>query len=447
LNNSQVTDPVTGVQDPVDRDSLLPLTARSRSEVRMDRRAHERFPCIDGLRALAAVSVVFCHTAGVSTIISTAAGPYLAELRSGVQIFFVISGFVLYRPFARAHLDQRAPPQVRAYLRRRFFRIYPAYWLVLTIGVYVLHVMFLFGQRAVVVNYALVQSYFHEFYLDGLGPAWTLVVEMSFYISLPVIASVIRRMVPRRPFAAEIAGLAVLFWIGILCTAWSAFGNPPLFVQVLPMNLSPFALGMLLAVLSVVFQQRELPSWLSFSASRPWASWLVALIAWTSIVWAVHYPTALSFVARVPGWKVLAYTFLLDVIGLSMVFPAVFGDQGQGVIRHVLQMRFIVFVGLVSYGVYLWHDPIISELSKYVDRANFLSAEPYVNWLAITATVLAASVLVAMVSWFAVERPLIAVSRRPTRVRGRRHADDQVSPIDIGTASESTIPNIGRGNN
>ena len=307
---------------------------------------------------------------------------------------------------------------------------------------FVLHVIYLFGQRAVVTNYALVQSYFHQFYLDGLGPAWTLVVEMSFYVSLPVFASLIRRMARRRPLVAEIAGLVVLFWIGILCTAWSAFGNPPLFVQVLPMNLSPFALGMLLAVLSIVFQQRELPTWLSLSASRPWVPWLVALTAWTAIVWAVHYPTALSLVARVPGWKVLSYTLLLDVIGLSMVFPAVFGDQGQGVIRRVLQMRFVVLVGVVSYGVYLWHDPIISELSKYVDRARFLSAEPYLNWLAITTTVLAASVLVAMVSWFAVERPLIAVSRHPFTGRRAGASDDQMSAGVRETPFERVISDI-----
>ncbi len=262
---------------------------------------------------------------------------------------------------------------------------------------------------------------------------------MSRSRSSPVL---IRRMTPRHPLAAEVAGLAVLFWVGILSTAWSAFGNPPLFVQVLPMNLSPFALGMLLAVLSIVFQQRELPRWLSLSASRPWVPWLVALTACTSIVWAVHYPTALSLVARVPGWKVLSYTLLLDVIGLSMVLPAVFGDQGQGVIRRVLQMRFVVLVGVVSYGVYLWHDPIISELSKYVDRARFLSAEPYLNWLAITTTVLVASVLVAMVSWFAVERPLIAVSRRPFTVRRGGDSDDQMSAGVRETPFERVMSDI-----
>ena len=437
LSNSQGASPKGGA---VQRETDQPAPVAAGSSNRISRRALERFPCIDGLRALAAVSVVFCHTATVSSIISTSAGPYLVELRGGVQIFFVISGFVLYRPFAHAHLECRESPQIRAYLRRRFFRIYPAYWLVLTIAVYVLHVVYLFGQRAVITNYALVQSYFHQSsYVDGLGPAWTLVVEVSFYLSLPVIASAIRRMAPRRPLPAEVASMAVLFCIGIICAAWSAFGNPPMFVQVLPANLSPFALGMLLAVLSIVFERRELPDWVGALGSRPWASWLIALIAWTAIVWAVHYPTVPTIFARVPGAKVMSYTLLLDVIGVSMVFPAVFGDQRQGLIRRVLQMRFVVFVGIVSYGIYLWHDPILSEMAKYANRSTFISAEPIVNWLAITTPVLAASILIAMLSWFVVEKPLIAFSRRSTNVRNRGDTGKRDPRLAVETASESPI--------
>jgi len=375
-------------------------------------RESERFPCIDGLRALAAISVVLCHTAGATSIASTPEGSYLVELRSGVQVFFVISGFVLYRPFARAHLTGEIGPALVPYLRRRFLRIYPAYWMVLTICVYVLHVLYLDGLRAVVTNYALVQTYVRQDSIyDGLAPAWTLVVEMSFYLALPVIAYAIGRSGRTRPLNAEFAGLALLFCISMLCTAWTAFGTSPQFVQILPMNFSPFALGMLLAVLSVHFRDRSLPSWLAAMSSRPWASWFVAIAAWSALTWAVHYPAVLPLFGRIPGWKILAYTLLLDIIGLFMVFPAVFGDQQWGAIRQGLRLRPIVYLGAISYGIYLWHDPLISELSKWVNPRTIVAGDPIANWLAFTCLVLATTVVVATLSWYAVERPLIAVSR------------------------------------
>ena len=87
------------------------------------------FAAEQSFQAIAVVPVVLFH-AGVSVF----SGGYV-----GVDIFFVLSGFLLYRPFVRAHLAGTRGPAVGRYLKRRFLRIFPAYWLVLLCVLFVLH--------------------------------------------------------------------------------------------------------------------------------------------------------------------------------------------------------------------------------------------------------------------------------------------------------------------
>ncbi len=97
---------------------------------------HPRFPLIDGMRAIAVLCVVLVHTT-VGARDLPAVGPLLAHMNIGVTIFFLISGFLLYRPFIAHRGGGAAAPPVVQYAKRRFLRIYPAYWLVLTVLVIV----------------------------------------------------------------------------------------------------------------------------------------------------------------------------------------------------------------------------------------------------------------------------------------------------------------------
>jgi peptidoglycan/LPS O-acetylase OafA/YrhL len=99
---------------------------------------HPRFPLIDGMRAIAALTVVGLHTAVAGQAVSASIpGRLLAHLNIGVTIFFLISGFLLYRPFIAHRAGGPAAPRARDYAKRRILRIYPAYWVVLTVLVLV----------------------------------------------------------------------------------------------------------------------------------------------------------------------------------------------------------------------------------------------------------------------------------------------------------------------
>ena len=158
--------------------------------------ATTRYPCFDGLRAVAATSIVVFHVASTSGATTVAGhGRYLARLDVGVAVFFVVSGFLLYRPFAVAHFGGRPAPRWREFWWRRLLRIYPAYWVALTVAIVGFHSTHLHGFVDYARHYALVQIYRPHYGLDGIVQTWTLAVEVSFYAALPLYAGLVGRVI------------------------------------------------------------------------------------------------------------------------------------------------------------------------------------------------------------------------------------------------------------
>src|SRR4051794_29134964 len=148
-----------------------------------------RFPLFDALRAIAALCIVATHTSGLTHffLAGNPLAPVTSRLNVGVTIFFVVSGFLLYRPFVAARLEQRPAPGLGAYARRRLLRIIPAYWLALTVlAVWP-------GLEDVFTThwwryYLLLQNLSPNSIFGGIVPAWSLCIELSFYVALPFYA-------------------------------------------------------------------------------------------------------------------------------------------------------------------------------------------------------------------------------------------------------------------
>jgi len=160
--------------------------------------SRERFPCFDGLRAIAAGGVVLLHVALISGFTfseSDTVGPYFARGEAGVYLFFLISGYLLYRPFVAARFDRVDAPSVRGYARRRALRIIPAYWVALTILVLIFdtrHRDDITSIGDVIVYYGFLQIYFKSTVVGGLQQAWSLCTEVAFYVFLPFWAAAMR---------------------------------------------------------------------------------------------------------------------------------------------------------------------------------------------------------------------------------------------------------------
>ncbi len=124
-----------------------------------------RFPCFDGLRALAALAVFAFHSSGITFGEGNLYAPHwvlnwLSQLGLfGVSTFFVISGFLLYRPFAKATLSGQPAPRWLPFWKRRFFRIFPAYWVALAVTVYVLGETPFTSLQEAVFHFGLLENY------------------------------------------------------------------------------------------------------------------------------------------------------------------------------------------------------------------------------------------------------------------------------------------------
>jgi peptidoglycan/LPS O-acetylase OafA/YrhL len=371
---------------------------------------------LDGLRALAALSVLCFHTwlYGFNTpsavVRDSLFDRIMFETRLGLVFFFVLSGYLLYRAFARAALARDGRVDVRRYARRRLARIVPAYWLA-TIGAIAL----LWGDSGTpgvrlpdAAHLPLFAVFGQNYSLDTimkLNPVtWTLCVEAAFYVLLPLLGVIAWRLGPHaRVRQALLVGSLIPLGIGwnqiVHDNGWNIIAS-----KALPAYLPYFAFGMLLALWSEWRRER--------GAAPLGARMTTALVAGgfaTVVGDAYWHATA----APRPGNATLAV--LADVpagLGFALVVAAAVAGTG-GAIRW-MSVRPLAWVGLVSYGVYMWHVPLL-----LFERRIGVIQDTYVpRFLMVLVPVL----LVAAASWYLVERPLIAWAGRPRASRRERRA-------------------------
>jgi peptidoglycan/LPS O-acetylase OafA/YrhL len=386
-----------------------------------------RFRLLDSMRAIAFLSVLVSHAAfpaGFAAEGSTMR-PFFARLDVGVRIFFLISAFLLYRPFVAARLGNEEPPLVRAYAWRRFLRVAPAYWLALiVIEIWVgapevftwEHAPFYFGFAHIYNTQTLD--------IRAMPQAWTLAVEVSFYVFLPLYAALLRRVAGG--LRTELIGAAVLFGLGLAYKLW-VFSMGPVtdasllrFHLALPEYIDYFAIGMALTAISVAGAGGRL---LDLVSRRPWIAWTAALLAFVLVSKGIGLSGSVND-ARTEA-PYLARHYLYAVIALGLLIPAVFGDPEQGLIRRVLAWRPLLWIGLVSYGAYLYHFVVIEQLADEGFRPIAADTSPYL-WFPVA---LAGSLAIAAVSWYCFERPILSLKRLvPRRPVERREAKLEPAP-------------------
>lgn len=402
-------------------------TSRRKTVVEPAGPVARRFAGLEGLRGLAAFAVLLTHVyldaapagsrydLGALDPVARTAGT------AGVVLFFTLSGFLLYRPFAAAVLDRRPGPPVRDYLRNRFLRIAPAYWLAVLGAGLVLRSTYLPPERAegrslaaepttLVANLFLVQGYSPATLGTGIGPAWSLCVEAVFYLALPVLAAGAALVAVRtgagrrRPVVAALLPALVCLVLGQVGTKL-AYALPDAngegwagswFAVVLRSfvgQASLFAGGLALAVLYAELRRRHvvLPGWWRApAAAAAVAAALVATLAWDA--------------RRITENRATMALMVSAVLLLALV---VLPTPRRRRWLAVLESRPLAAAGVVSYGVFLWHDPLAVWLRLQGWTRPGLGGFA----LALLATIVGTTA-VAAASWFAVERP--ALSRKRT---------------------------------
>jgi len=376
-----------------------------------------RFPGLDGVRALAAIAVLAFHASEFSGAERARWwGPLADPLAISVPVFFVVSGFVLYRPFLAGQAGLARRPNLRRYAKGRALRIIPAYWLAMTL-------LAIYPGLSGAFSadwwryYGFLQIYSLRTEPLGLPPAWTLGVEVAFYAVLPLLALVAARRpltaacapVPlRRPSASRthIFALLSLILASTAFRVWAMRAAPASPWTIWPPALIGwFAGGMLLATLSVRRQAAGLSIDRGPGGPRAaTACWLgVALAALTL---ALLLPNQL-FPPHEPAVGFAIENVAYIAIATIFVAPAVGVIGHGGLPARVLAFRPLQLIGVISYGVYLWHYPIIQTLHDHgLGNSGTLST------IALAAAGLLFASLAATGSYRLVERPALALRRR-----------------------------------
>jgi acetyltransferase len=368
------------------------------SQMKNDRRSAS----LDGLRGLAALSIFVFHgwlytMPAPDATDRSSVGDYAAhELRLGLVAFFVLSGFLLCRPWFAAALEARRPPNVRRYVRARAARILPAYYAAL-VG----SVVLLWGLRGtpglrlppsgdLPLFVVFGQNFSPATVMKLNPPMWSLAVEVMFYALLPLIGWLAVRLPPTRRMQA-LAPLALLV-LGLVYN-WSIAGHGlgMTFSKTLAAMLPYFAVGML-AALALHDRSIGMPTKRVLIAAG------VALIAADAVAKA----TAPAIGVDV-GEVFVVIRDLPSAAGFALVVAALAAAPRSRVIGG----RVLAGFGTISYGFYLWHVPVLMVLRGY----GLLPLHPVAGTLVALGPALAVSTL----SWFALERPILRRTARRNR--------------------------------
>jgi peptidoglycan/LPS O-acetylase OafA/YrhL len=366
-------------------------------------------PALDGVRGIAALLVVLTHV-GYQTGETTDGihGALLARGDFGVALFFVLSGLLLYRPWAVADAAGGAAPRWRRYYQRRAVRILPAYWVALL-------VVIVTGARDdatgpdIAANLTLTQVYGGQHLLPDFTQTWSLCTEVAFYLVLPLAAAAVARV--RRTSTRVVALAAVV----VLNLAWTAAATTDLLPHFagtwLPGHAGWFAAGMLLAVLleeSTRHPDGRTAAWARDFAARPASLLALATGVAALVVSPLAGPRTLS--PSAPAEAVVKES-LYGVVAVLLISAALVAAPRTPV-AAVLASAPARWCGRVGYGVFLWHLLVL-------DAAMHLLGTPLFGGdvLRVATLTVAGSLLAGWLSWVLLERPLLERLSRPVSSR------------------------------
>jgi peptidoglycan/LPS O-acetylase OafA/YrhL len=319
-----------------------------------------RFPALDGVRAFAAIAVVLFHADQFTSARHTIIGHLFWHAEIGVTVFFLITGFLLYRPMFAAAVGDAPPTPAALFYRRRILRIVPAYWIALL----VLGPLLIYARPLGLPNIFFGQIYRPRWARSGIPPGWSVCVEMSFYLLLPLYARILQwrwgSLDREERRGRELRLLGVLAVASLAFREMLLLGHvSPYLADPLPGTLAWFCVGMCLAVTSV---QPHPGSLLRRLAAHPCSCWCAAV--------GLYGATLLT--PDESDQSVIVFS-LYGAIALLILLPVVLSPPGNFTGGRLLQTPLVTWLGLVSYGIYLYHYPIEQHLhvSTGSTAANF----------------------------------------------------------------------------
>jgi peptidoglycan/LPS O-acetylase OafA/YrhL len=369
--------------------------------------AADRYDELDGHRGLAVVAVVVFHVYQFCNVahylyLGTPAYTVLNSLDAMVPWFFVITAFLLFEPVARSAIEGGPAISARGFLTRRAVRVLPVYYVAVVVVWFSRQQTLPGDWRDLVEHLTFVQVFDSKRIFYTIGPAWSLSVEVFFYLILIALslalAAVCRRLATRRQrITALAASTAVLAVVSVAWQAWSFgvghrattgsfttwFGPAA--------NLDIFAAGMAAAIIVAAFGDR-----------RPLRSRgrLALRLAALALL-------AVAFITRqANSWTGVYFTAVCAVGFGGLVAAAVLGPERDRWGR-ALSCRPLMWLGAISYSIYLWHEPVLLAFAGWEGVVRQAPGA----FLRDAVIVVVVSVLAGWLSYLLIERPTSQLGR------------------------------------
>lgn len=352
-----------------------------------------RLPHIEGARAVAAFAVLLTHTAYDSgAVFKGVPGLFLAHLDWGVALFFVLSGFLLSRPWVREVQLGARRPSVGRYFKHRLARILPAYWVAL------IAVLLTTGSgastRTIIDNVTLTQGYTGRF-LPSFFQTWSLVTEVAFYIVLPLLAPLLIRK-SKKTSLVLLGSVALIAYLWIfLVKGPLATTITPVAISWLPGHLDWFCAGMALAVLERALrtgapQLRTFTRYPTLLLLLALGFYGIAMLPWTGPIRIEETVTPTMAMSR---------EFLYGVVALLCMVAMLSAAADRTLWGRALDSRVMRWAGRISYAFFLWHTIMLTEVRNWLGYGIFGGG----FWPSLAVTT-ALTLVVSQLSWILVER-------------------------------------------
>ncbi|OBG37053.1 acyltransferase [Mycobacterium sp. E3198] len=354
-------------------------------------------PAVEGMRACAAMGVVVTHVAFQTGHSSGVAGRLFGRFDLAVAVFFALSGFLLWRGHAAAARGMAPRPRTGHYLRSRAIRIMPAYVVAVVVILTLLPDSNHASPTVWLANLTLTQIYVPLTLTGGLTQMWSLSVEVGFYLALPVLALLARRLptAARVPAIAATAALSFAWaWVPVFLLDSGTWNNP---LDWPPAFFSWFAAGMLLA------------EWVHSGVGVPHR--LARRRVPMAVIAVAAYLVAASPLAGPAGLAVgspaqfAVKTAMGAVVAFALVAPLVLDRPDTP--HRLLGSTTMVTLGRWSYGLFIWHLAALDMVFPVLGTFAFTGRMPSV--LALT---LIFGWAIAAVSYGLVESPCREALRR-----------------------------------
>jgi len=341
-------------------------------------------PAVEGMRACAAIGVVITHVAFQTGHSSGITGRLWSRFDMAVAVFFALSGFLLWRGHAAAARGLRPAPAAGHYLRSRVVRIMPAYLVTVVVILALLPDARGASLTVWLANLTLTQIYVPLTLTPGLTQMWSLAVEVSFYVALPLLAMGARRLPVRArvPVIAAVSLLSLTF----------GFLRIPTPDGVNPLNWAPaygcwFGAGMLLAewAFSPVGRVHRL-------ARRRLPMVLMVLVAFVVAASPLAGPEGLT--SATVG-QFMVRTAMGGLLAWALLAPLVLDRPDTE--HRFLASPPMVTLGRWSYGIFIWHLAALDMVFPVIGRFAFTGDMAVVLVLTMVFTVAIASVSYALV--------------------------------------------------